>query len=83
MPLSFGHTTSEAGSITLEWLPPVYDGGAKITGYYIYYKVAGSTTWSKTSLVTFDKFAHTVDSITPDTQYALKIVAVNVKGESV
>ena len=53
-----------------------------ITGYYIYYKVAGADTWLKTSLISADNFAFTVDSLTPDTQYSLKIVAVNEKGES-
>ncbi len=52
-----------------------------ITGYYVYFKVAGSASWSKTSSITADNFATTVDSLTPDTQYALKIVAVNEKGE--
>ena len=54
-PLNFTHSDSQSGSVTLIWEPPLYDGGAKITGYYIYYKVAGSLPWSKTSLVNFDK----------------------------
>lgn len=53
-----------------------------ITGYFIYFKVAGASTWSKTELITEDNFSSTVDSLTPDTKYALKIVAVNEKGES-
>ena len=82
VPLSFKHTTSEAGSITLEWLSPLHDGGAIVSGYHIYYKAVSSASWSKTSLISADNFSSTVDSLTPDTQHALKIVAVNEKGES-
>ena len=66
VPQNFTHSGSEAGSITLTWFAPVYDGGAKITGYIIYYKVAGSSSWSKTDLVPFDQLKHTVDSLNPD-----------------
>lgn len=82
VPLNFIHTKSETGSITLEWLPPQHDGGAILTGYFIYFKVAGSDSWSKTDLISEDNFATTVDSLSPNTKYALKIVAVNEKGES-
>jgi hypothetical protein len=82
-PLGFHHTDSQSGSISLAWDSPLYDGGAALTGYYIYYKVASDTSWSKTTLVTADLHQETVGSLTPDTQYSLKIVAVNEKGESV
>ena len=82
VPLSFKHTNSESGSITLAWLPPEFDGGAMVTGYFIYYKIAGTVNWSKTSLISADNFQHTVDSLSADTRYSLKIVAVNEKGES-
>ena len=53
-----------------------------VTGHFIYYKIAGANTWLKTDLISAENFSHTVDSLTVDVQYALKIVAVNEKGES-
>ena len=79
----FRHTDSAAGSITLAWGPPLYDGGARLTGYVIYYKVAGSTAGYDAAPISADLYQGTVASLTPDAQYALKIVAVNEKGESV
>jgi len=67
VPLDFTHTTSASGSITLAWLPPNFDGGAKVTGYFIYFKVAGTSAWSKSILITSDKSAFTVDSLIADT----------------
>ena len=52
-------------------------------GYYIYYKVSGEATWSKTALISANLYEETVSSLTVDTQYSLKIVAENEKGESV
>ena len=45
--------------------------------------MAGDTTWSKTTPISADVHQETVISLTVDTQYALKIVAENEKGESV
>lgn len=65
-PLQFKHVTSDAGSITLTWLPPRYDGGATVQGYHIYYKIAGVESWSKTDLISADNFSFTVDPLSPD-----------------
>ena len=45
--------------------------------------MAGDTAWSKTTPISADVHQETVISLTVDTQYALKIVAENEKGESV
>ena len=82
IPFEFTHTTSDAGSITLQWLPPVHEGGAMITGYHIYSKLDEESTWTQSDLISADNFSFTVDSLTADKRYALKIVAVNEKGLS-
>lgn len=53
-PLDFKYTESAASSISLEWKPPLHDGGATLTGFYVYFKVSGSATWSKTALIDGD-----------------------------
>ena len=60
----------------------MHDGGTSLTGFYIYYKIAGLTSWSKSVLITGDSFSHNMIGLTADTNYAMKMVAVNVKGES-
>jgi len=37
-PVDFEFVSSDAGSIELKWKEPMYDGGATLTGYYIYFK---------------------------------------------
>ncbi len=81
-PTDFKFTQSQASTISLEWKPPIFDGGASLTGYYIYFKIAGQLTWSKTALIAEDLFANTLTGLSADTNYAMKMVAVNSKGES-
>lgn len=82
MPQDFKYTESASSSISLEWLPPRDDGGASLTGFFIYYKVAGAVIWDKSNLIASDLFHYQLIGLTADTNYAIKMVAVNVKGES-
>ena len=53
-PISFTIETSGEGSVTVSWLAPDQDGGSSVIGYYIYYKITGSSdSWSKTQLVSY------------------------------
>ena len=36
-PQNFVITTSNIGSVSLEWAAPKYDGGSPLSGYYIYF----------------------------------------------
>jgi hypothetical protein len=36
-PTELNVTESGAGSLSLEWTPPIETGGSVLTGYYIYY----------------------------------------------
>ena len=53
-----------------------------MTGYYIYYKIAGWVTWSKTVLIAENLFSYALIGLTADNNYAMKMVAINSKGES-
>ena len=66
----------------MAWSPPTFDGGAALTGYYVYYRQTSDSAWSKTALIAADLHEVIVDSLSPDAEYALKIVAANEKGES-
>lgn len=67
VPLNFNVTGSDTSSVSLSWEPPRYDGGAALTGYYIYYKIYGSlASWSKTSLISTESFADTISTLTAD-----------------
>ena len=53
-----------------------------MTGFYVYYKITGTTSYSKTSLISMDLFAYSLTGLKDKNYYAMKIVAANTKGES-
>jgi hypothetical protein len=67
----------------MSWLAPSDDGGAPLTGYYIYYhKTATSESWSKTTLIAKELNSYTLTGLVDLTQYSFKVTAANQKGES-
>lgn len=60
----------------------MYDGGAPLTGYYIYYLITGTSVWSKTPLISYETFEYTLNNLTPNNPYSIKIDSANIKGES-
>lgn len=81
-PLNFAFVTSGTGTIDLRWDPPMYDGGSVLTGYFVYYRIAGADTWEKTSIISSVLNELQLGSLTANQEYTMKIVAVNVRGES-
>ena len=81
-PQNFEVTGSNTGTVSVQWQPPQYDGGSPLLGYFIYNKITGTETYSKTAIISSEVFDTTLTSLTANQQYSLKIVAVNVKGES-
>ena len=68
-------------SVALAWTRPKDDGGSAVTGYFVEYKVVSAETWSRhQTKITSTMF--TLPGLTPDTEYLLRIVAVNDIGES-
>ena len=83
-PQQFNYVTSASGTITVEWEAPQYDGGSPLLGYYIYYKISSVSTWTQTSLISPSaSLVSVLGSLTADSQYAMRITAANIKGESI
>ncbi len=40
-------TDCTKSTVDLEWIPPLIDGGSKITGYFVEYKEEGQEEWEK------------------------------------
>jgi hypothetical protein len=64
VPLDFEITGSSLGSVSLFWTAPLNDGGDPLVGFYIYYRLSGtSSTWSKTELISEENNAFTVSAL--------------------
>nr|XP_006823012.1 PREDICTED: titin-like [Saccoglossus kowalevskii] len=78
-PLSFSNITK--ASVTLEWQPPLEDGGSEITNYILEKRDHGRTLWSRvSSTVTGTKY--TVTSLLDGTAYQFRVMAQNQYGIS-
>ncbi len=65
---------------SLTWRPPRDDGGAKVTHYMVEKKEKGKDHWVPVS--SFCKDTHfTVQGLTPDSEYAFRVSAVNDIGQ--
>ena len=79
-PANFTIVTSGSGSIDLSWDSPQYDGGSRILGYYVYYKLSSASSFTQSALVT--SLSHSLTGLTADSEYNLKLTASNSQGES-
>lgn len=75
--------TSASGTIDLSWEASQYDGGSPILGYYVEYRLSTLTVFTKTSLISATDFATQLTALTADAEYAIRITAENIKGESI
>ena len=78
-PINLSVNSNSIGSIRLSWNASLSDGGEFVVGYYVYYKVVSATSFSSTSLIASTA---TTLSLTADQEYAMRVTAVNSKGES-
>lgn len=67
--------------MTLNWNPPVKDGGSPVTNYIVEYKDAKRTTWSKAGDVSADKTVFTADRLITGNDYYFRVIAVNEEGQ--
>lgn len=86
-PLNLNVTGSGSGSISLEWTAPEKVGGSVLLGYYAYYQLYSALltapdVWLKTSLLVASAVTHDLTGLTAGEQYRIRMVAVNVRGES-
>ena len=61
--------------LTVEWEAPADDGGAAITGYEV-----TMDNWTTKATKTASQLAHTYTGLTNETEYSVKVRAVNAKG---
>ena len=72
-------TTPGNSSVALTWQPPITTYDQTITGYSLQYRPVGSTTWITTS-ITGNITSYTLNSLTNNTKYQLRLAAVTAGG---
>lgn len=76
-PIKFEEIHAE--NITLSWLPPIDDGGSKITNYTIERRVANRKSWIPVPGAPKERI-FTVESLMPGHEYVFRIRAQNKYG---
>lgn len=66
-------------SCTLQWKPPAYDGGSKVTHYIVERKDVTSSHWIVVSSFAKD-CSFTVQGLTENQEYVFRVMAVNENG---
>merc|ERR1719495_2417814 len=66
--------------VDLKWTVPVYDGGAKITGYIIEFRETNGM-WYRANDYNVTDLTYTVSNLTTFSDYEFRIIAVNSAGK--
>lgn len=69
------------GQATVNWKQPVDDGNSVITKYIIQYRISGTDPWVAIE-VNGDVYSYMIDGLDSDSQYDIRISAVNRIGSS-
>ena len=69
-------------SIFVQWKASKKDGGSPITGYVVEYRPTSNLSF-ETRVVTRDVFSTSLNSLTPSTEYDVRVRGQNVVGFSV
>jgi hypothetical protein len=69
------------GTITIDYDPPIDDGGSSVTEYIYSYKVSTDTQYTHIS-VSGDTYPITITELTNGTLYDVYLVATNIAGDS-
>jgi len=74
-----GNATTPPGyqAIAFSWTPPVFTGGAPITGYRIYYRTDANDPWTFRTAVSAVVNSHTATGLPPGVPHEFRLVAVN------
>ena len=68
--------------ITVRWKAPDKDGGCPITGYLLERKTIKGILWNKIETVSADTFKYCFRNLYENTDYLLRVIAVNRIGNS-
>ena len=67
---------------SIEWNPPTFDGGSKITGYRLYLREDGTDKWVEVSTVGAYTTSYSYKKLRDDKKYHIAVVAENKVGLS-
>nr|XP_006823011.1 PREDICTED: titin-like [Saccoglossus kowalevskii] len=67
-------------SVRLSWLPPVYDGGSRVSSFFVEKREVGTDTWTR--CITTRNTSHTILGLKEHTEYQFRTRALNLHGES-
>ena len=70
------------GAISADWVAPTAIGGSAITAYEVQYKAASAAAYTAVSRSDVDALTETISSLSNDTQYTVRVRAVNAVGNS-
>ena len=70
------------GAISADWVAPTAIGGSAITAYEVQYKAASAADYTAVSRSDVDALTETISSLSNDTQYTVRVRAVNDVGNS-
>ena len=82
-PRSLQVQTAGTGELAATWQPPESNGGGAVTGYQVQWKLATGSwdTEADVSSATATGASHTITSLSLDTEYAVRVIAVNGVGD--
>ncbi len=82
-PRSVDVQTSSSDQLSVSWEAPAFNGGSDITGYTIQWREATATWDSSADLSSAATTAnsYTINSLSPGTEYTVRVVATNVVGD--
>lgn len=73
-------TSTARGTVNLSWTPrPAVDGGARVTGYRVWYRVPG-TAWEHSAFLEGNIGSARLTGAADSTTYEFKVAAVNSEG---
>lgn len=71
-----------ANSLTLNWKPPLTDGGQPLTGYLLESRDVRRPVWSPVATLPPDATSYTVKNLVTNNEYNFRIIAQNSEGKS-
>lgn len=84
-PQNLAATSVTSKSVTIQWEPPISNGGSELTGYIVEKRLAtlsSSIKWTR--VVTLDTYClqYCIDNLKEKSEYVFRVLAENVAGLS-
>lgn len=65
---------------SLEWKPPLNDGGSDLTGYIIEKKLEYMPKWEKVVTLEYTSLSYTIENLKEKSEYVFRVYAENAIG---